>query len=167
MSIKCLCCREEIEGAKCNRCNFINAEVLDEEGKKFMEEKLSKHRADIEASLTDFSIISFIYEENLSIKKLEEKGSTTIHLADAKDCYLKEWWSNPMFEQNASDKNRTLNLVYSINGEHVPLFVNIKPVKTEGLMKMGLYIDEEYYLTVMIGDENNYAKTERIKLVLI
>ncbi len=157
----CKCCKEEIQGIICGRCGYNHAINLD-----VSTPSADEHRDSILAGITQISLIGHTYEIN---EKNVKDNVEVIRLADAKDIYLKQWWSDAMFGQDISEKikPREVKLIYFVNGVKKECSVVIQPVQDDRMMSIGLSLDKELCLTVSLGRAEKNAKSEKVKIVLI
>lgn len=156
----CKCCKKEIKGIICDRCDYDNAVYLQGDN------DVDTYKNKIIDSMKNFCLHTHICKWDAEQGEMKIQESTMKLVDTAKDCYNKIWWSDPLFSQSISDeeKERVLKMEYSLNGKVLTFTPSIKPIQTKGLMRIGLLIEDDFYLKVLLGTPELYSQTKKIRL---
>lgn len=165
----CRCCGCEISSVKCIRCGLINAVILDEEGEKNAVNRAEEHKKRLISKIRSFAVWGYEYKWNDASNKLELQTKHEIPLAqEGIECFMKEWWSEPLFGQSISDDitERKVELLYKFDDVQKSITANIKTIFSDNLLSLGLYIDENFNLTVYLGSKKKHSQSAKYSLEL-
>lgn len=166
MSRKCLCCSKPLARQTCEYCGFVDVEVLTADAESFLAEEIQHYARSIVSSITDISVISFVYKWNEAKSRLEMDKKEELKIADGVECYQKIKWTSQNFGQLPVGKNITLDVSYMFRGARKQISCTIPTVQCNGFWKVGVAIDSALRLKVFLGAENNHTESAAIDLEL-
>lgn len=167
MGKTCQCCGAELTGSRCGYCGFVEIIDMDGTGSEVVRSMAAVHKKNLAAAITDISIVSYSYRWNDAKSRLELDKKEELKLADGADCYPGLLWSTQDFGQMAAGKDLSLDLSYRVRGAEKHLSCTIPTVQCDDFWKLGLLIDQNLKLQLLLGTEKKHAQTEPMPLELL
>lgn len=163
----CICCKNPIEGQKCEFCGFMNIAALDNNAIAKLNEKAEVHRKSLLEKINNIQVASYSYK--VSVGKPVLEGTNYIVIAESgSDCYDQIVWSNEKFAPNPSRKKgtRSLKVQYSVDGKKKDISVNIPLENFDNMWSLGVIINQDFTIQFYLGGSDNYTQSANYQLEL-
>ena len=143
---KCKVCQTELSADyQCPYCGY-DAAVL-----TVSADYSSKHKERILSSIDNISVTLFEYKANLKEQSFEKTKNVSLfeNNLNGKKCnssiIKSKYWIS-----HWNDQSKKIEIRYVFNGKQKKLNVALKPVQSEGLLYLGLHINENLRLDVSV-----------------
>ena len=163
----CRCCSHPLTGQDCSFCGFPMAGSLNDAMLTDEMRRVRQFRSGLIRGMTDFSVDVFRFNWNAAGSSFDEKGTSSIKIADGADCYGKTVWSEERFAQSPEEKIPPLTLhMHFRNGQTVvPFSVPIQPVRCDDFWRIGIRLNNDMSLSVFLGLESNHAQSAPVMIL--
>ncbi len=166
--MKCVACNKELDSgvAKCPLCGFPVIQTVDptaddlkqmkEVGLDFLKNKLS-----------GISIGVVAYDYSLENRKINLEGEVETIIANADSLtYDSILWCDKEFEPiNIKTKSIAFKLFINNNQEKRIFSVKLNTENIDKIADIGVVLDNELTVRVLIGEKSKYISTDKIQLV--
>ena len=160
MSKICRVCTREFGGGTCPYCHYTNAVVLTESALEPEEKAAKIYREKLVSSLKNFSVnaVNFLWNERA--RAFEETNRPIIPLGDGADFDGIVKWAGARFAQSPLEviPPLKLNIFYEYKGTKSDAAVQIQPVRCKDYWRIGLKLDPDLSLRVLLGTEDHFAE---------
>ncbi|MDO5538808.1 MAG: hypothetical protein Q4F83_01870 [Eubacteriales bacterium] len=165
--MKCYVCgKENLNAAlsRCPQCGFpmlrtVGGEQAQDEIQKMVRDYQEKYFGNAKISVTSYS-----YEIQESNLKLREKFMTVLaeRYLDLDKGEIS--WSEQSFAGIDEGENFVLKVLIEVNEKKVQKEISMTASKTKSLWKIGVLPEDGISFCIVVGEKENYARSERISL---
>lgn len=166
MSSACQCCGTQMKGSKCGYCGFVEIIDMDGSGTELVQNMAAAHKKRLIAALTDLAVVSYRYTWNEAKSCLEMDRKEELKIADGADCCPNVKWSSQDFGQLPAGKDITLDISYRFKGVKKQCTCVVPTVQCDDFWKVGMVIDRNLKLRILLGTESKHAKSAAFDLDL-
>lgn len=163
--MKCYVCgKENPDAAHCSQCGFpllkiVGGEQAQDEIQKMIRDYREKYFGDAKIGVTSYSYE--LQERNL---KLHEKFLTVLaeRYRDLKRGEIT--WSERSFARIDAGENFVLKILIEMDEKKIQKEILMTAPETNGSWRIGILPEDEISFYIVVGQTENYAKSERISL---